>query len=212
MSSALLKFLAKKHSANAVLAIIVVLFIIASALCFSVAKATQAAMNSTSSNQITMQAQQYCVGKLDLIRNKGYKYLSAQDKQYVALNFYDQVVLGNDVVVNGSKYKSVSVHCYYKNETKPRATLTSMISTAETSSSGAWVKNFPTSGTAPSDGIIVATSYSNTFMQIYTSGVRRTYVSQRDKYGQGSTSASCPVSKGESYAVYGGTVQFYRLN
>lgn len=82
-------------------------------------------------------------------------------------------------------------------------------------SSGAftgWNNSFPASGTAPSDGIICAKSISNTIVSITTSGVERVYTAKRDKYGQGSTSITCPVKKGESYSVSGATyIRFMQI-
>lgn len=205
--------ISQAYKGNAILAIVIVLAVIASMLGLSIAKATQVSMSSTNSNAITTQAQQYCVGKLELLRNQGYKNISSQRKQVVAGNYSDQVILGDEVEVNGAKRKQVTVQCYYKEESLPRASYSSFISAQEESgSSGSWVDNFPNSGIAPADGIIVATSYLNTYMTIYTSNKERTSVSKRDKYGQGHTSATCPVSKGESYKITGGSAKFFRLN
>lgn len=66
-----------------------------------------------------------------------------------------------------------------------------------------WWNNFPSSGTAPCDGIIVASSGWNSSLAIYTSGVERLLTSGRSKYGQGYVSFSCPVMRGESYSVSG---------
>ena len=191
---------------------VMVLAIVSAILSFGTAKATQVAMNCTNSNKITLQAQQYCLSKLDFIRNRGYNNLSAEGKSMIADNYSVQVSVGNEIKENDSKKRTVTVECFYKTDLLPRCTLKSILSTAEeTSSSGAWIDNFPTSGIAPCDGIIVATSNWNTYMSISTNGVERTHVSGRDKYGQGQTNATCPVAKGEKYVVSGGSVKFFRL-
>lgn len=191
---------------------VMVLAIVSAILSFGTAKATQVAMNCTNSNKITLQAQQYCLSKLDLIRNRGYNNLSPESKSTIADNYSIQVNVGNETEENNTKKRTVTVECFYKEELLPRSTLKSTLSTAEEAGgTGAWIDNFPTSGIAPCDGIIVATSNWNTYMSISTSGVERTHVNQRSKYGQGQTNATCPVAKGERYVVSGGTVKFYRL-
>lgn len=75
-----------------------------------------------------------------------------------------------------------------------------------------WTDNFASSGTAPADGIICAKSKSNTIVSITTSGVERVYTAKRDKYGQGCTSITCPVKKGETYSVSGATyIRFMKI-
>lgn len=75
-----------------------------------------------------------------------------------------------------------------------------------------WTDSFPASGTAPGDGIITARSNWNADISIKTSGVERVYTSRRDKYGQGYTTVTCPVKKGESYSVSGaGYIRFMQL-
>lgn len=60
------------------------------------------------------------------------------------------------------------------------------------------------SGTADTDLIIMAISYSNTTISGYVSGVNVMVTAGRSKYGQGSTSISFPVPKGASWSVSGG--------
>lgn len=61
------------------------------------------------------------------------------------------------------------------------------------------------SGVAPYDGILVATSFLNTELFVYANGALRGYSSARDKYGQGDNSVTIPLMKGESYSVVGGS-------
>lgn len=59
------------------------------------------------------------------------------------------------------------------------------------------------SGTAATDGIITAKSYSNTWIAGYVNGLEVMQTAGRSKYGQGSCSISFPVPKGASYSVRG---------
>ena len=59
------------------------------------------------------------------------------------------------------------------------------------------------SGTATTDGIITAKSYSNTGITGYVNGLEVMYTAGRSKYGQGSCSISFPVPKGATYLVSG---------
>ena len=59
------------------------------------------------------------------------------------------------------------------------------------------------SGTATTDGIITAISYSNTGITGYVNGLEVMYTAGRGKYGQGSCSISFPVPKGATYSVSG---------
>lgn len=60
-------------------------------------------------------------------------------------------------------------------------------------------------GTADTDLIIMATSYSNTTIDGYVSGVQVMHTAGRSKYGQGATSISFPVPKGADWSVSGGS-------
>lgn len=57
------------------------------------------------------------------------------------------------------------------------------------------------SGTATTDGIITAMSYSNTTISGYVNGLIVMSTVGRSKYGQGSCSISFPVPKGATYSV-----------
>ena len=59
------------------------------------------------------------------------------------------------------------------------------------------------SGTATTDGIITAMSYSNTTISGYVNGLTVMSTAGRSKYGQGSCSISFPVPKGATYSVSG---------
>ena len=59
------------------------------------------------------------------------------------------------------------------------------------------------SGTAATDGIITAKSYSNTWIAGYVNGLQVMETAGRSKYGKGSCSISFPVPKGASYSVSG---------
>ena len=204
------------HKASAVLAVVIVLGAVSSMLAFSTAKATQLGMRATDSNRITLQAQQYAASEADLLQHSAYDKLSSKEKSAISGSKYfsEIVVSGESAYGDSLKKKDCTVRVFYDSENLPRSTLTFSRFYAEdaSGSSGAWVDSFPASGTAPSDGIIVCTSRWNTEMSITISGILRTRVHRRDKYGQGCTNATCPIAKGESYSISGaGCIYFFKL-
>lgn len=185
-------------------------------LAFSTAKVSQAGMRAADSSKITLQAQQYAASEADLLSHSPYDKLSSKAKSAIPGSKYSSeiVVGGESTYENSLKKKDCTVQVFYGSENLPRSTLTLSRFHAETSSgsSGSWVDSFPASGTAPSDGIIVCTSHWNTEMSITISGILRTRVHRRDKYGQGCTNATCPIAKGESYSISGaGCIYFFKL-
>lgn len=67
---------------------------------------------------------------------------------------------------------------------------------------GAWDNSFPTSGTAPEDGIIHVRSSHNDSVSITIDGVQVQQVSDRDKYGTGNVAASAAIKKGQTYSIH----------
>ncbi|MBP2658788.1 MAG: hypothetical protein H6Q69_1820 [Firmicutes bacterium] len=66
-----------------------------------------------------------------------------------------------------------------------------------------------TSGTAATDGILIATSGFNLELVGYTSGIKRFSISPRDKYGTGYNATSMPVMKGESWSFTGASTVWF---
>ncbi|MCM1260512.1 MAG: hypothetical protein NC222_06115 [Staphylococcus sp.] len=69
---------------------------------------------------------------------------------------------------------------------------------------GSW-QNIASTGTATEDGIIAVYSGINEESGIVIDGVQRQYISRRDKYGIGSESCTCPIAKGSSWRINGGS-------
>lgn len=185
-------------------------------LAFSTAKATQAGMRATDSSRITIQAQQYAASEADLLQHSAYDKLSSKEKSTISGSKYfsEIVVSGESAYGDSLKKKDCTVRVFYGSENLPRSTLmlSRFYAKDSSGSSGSWVDSFPASGTAPSDGIIVCTSSWNTYMSITISGKVRTEVSRRDKYGQGTTNATCPIAKGEPYSISGASrICFFKL-
>lgn len=69
-----------KKQGSALLAVVLVLAVISSVMSVSTAKISQAAINSTSSNKTTLQAQQYAASEAELMRSMPYSNLSSLAK------------------------------------------------------------------------------------------------------------------------------------
>lgn len=83
----------KYRKGSALLAVVLILAVISSMLSVGTAKLTQAAINSTSTNKITLQAQQYAASKADIVKATKYDELAAQNKTVISNSdgFYDEV-------------------------------------------------------------------------------------------------------------------------
>ena len=113
---------------SALLAVVLILAVISSMLSLGTAKLTQAALNSTSTNKITLQAQQYAASKADIVKATNYDDLTAQNKTVISNsdNFYDEVLLGDETDYPDNdkiKQKDVTINVYSRAEPLPRASL-----------------------------------------------------------------------------------------
>lgn len=90
------------------------------------AKITQAAISSTGSNKITLQAQQYAAAEAELLHSVSYADLKAQTKQSISnTGYYKEVKLSDESNYSSSiKKRDVTVNIYNSNESLPRATTT----------------------------------------------------------------------------------------
>lgn len=112
-----------KHKGSGVLVIVVVLTLVTSMLGFSTAKISQASMNSSSSNKITMQAQQYAETEAELVRSISYSDLKNSGKTDIGKSgFKKEVTLGEESDYSGNiKQRNVDIKIYHENEELPRA-------------------------------------------------------------------------------------------
>lgn len=88
--------------------------IVSSLFSLGSAKVTQAAMNGTSSNKTSLQAQQYAVSEAALLQAVPYSDLKASAKAEIPNSSY---------FTETSKKRTATIHIYYGNETVPRASL-----------------------------------------------------------------------------------------
>ena len=90
------------------------------------AKITQAAINSTGSNKITLQAQQYAAAEAELLHSVSYADLKAQTKQSISnTGYYKEIKLSDESNYSSSiKKRDVTVNIYNSNESLPRASTT----------------------------------------------------------------------------------------
>lgn len=128
---------AKKGSA--VLAVVLVLALVSAMLSLGTAKLTQAAVNNTGSNKVTLQAQSYAASKADIFRAKNYDDLIAQTKTAISNSngFYDEVSVSAESTYPADskiKEKECIIRVYKDNESLPRSTIKLMRYSVESSS------------------------------------------------------------------------------
>lgn len=104
------------------------LALVCTMLSFSTAKVSHAALNSTGSNKITTQAQNYAESKANLLKKTDYYKLSSQGKTNIpnSNHFSDEVVVGTETILSfdsSVKQKECIVNVYQEEETIPRATI-----------------------------------------------------------------------------------------
>lgn len=92
------------------------------------AKLTQAAINSTSTNKITLQAQQYAASKADIVKATKYDELTAQNKTVISNSdgFYDEVSISAESEYPGNSnisQRECIIRVYKDSETLPRSSL-----------------------------------------------------------------------------------------
>lgn len=192
---------------SGLITVVIISALVVSLLGLSLSEILQTMFNGLNSSNIALQAQQYAISKAELLHVSGYNRLAAQSLMDIGSTaFADEIILGAESIApNNIKQRNATIRVYYNSEKLPRYTLTrAFYSSAEESSGfGDWIDNFPSSGIAPTDGIITASSGFNSGLGISTGGVERVSVSARSKYGQGYVTATSPVKKGENYSVWG---------
>lgn len=89
------------------------------------AKVTQAAMNGTSSNKTSLQAQQYAVSEAALLQAVPYSDLKASAKAEIPnSSYFTETSLSSESnYTDTTKKRTATIHIYYGNETVPRASL-----------------------------------------------------------------------------------------
>ena len=114
-----------RHNGSAALAIIVVMGIVSSLFSLGSAKVTQAAMNGTSSNKASLQAQQYAVSEAALLQAVPYSDLKASAKAEIPnSSYFTETSLSSESnYTNATKKRTATIHIYFENETVPRASL-----------------------------------------------------------------------------------------
>lgn len=118
----------KYRKGSALLAVVLILAVISSMLSVGTAKLTQAAINSTSTNKITLQAQQYAASKADIVKATKYDELTAQNKTVISNSdgFYDEVSISAESEYPGNSnisQRECIIRVYKDSETLPRSSL-----------------------------------------------------------------------------------------
>ena len=99
--------------------------IVSSLFSLGSAKVTQAAMNGTSSNKTSLQAQQYAVSEAALLQAVPYSDLKASAKAEISNSSYfmETSLSPENNYTDSTKKRTATIHIYYGNETVPRASL-----------------------------------------------------------------------------------------
>lgn len=118
----------KYRKGSALLAVVLILAVISSMLSVGTAKLTQAAINSTSTNKITLQAQQYAASKADIVKATKYDELTAQNKTVISNSdgFYDEVSVSAESEYPGNSnisQRECIIRVYKDSEALPRSSL-----------------------------------------------------------------------------------------
>ena len=118
----------KYRKGSALLAVVLILAVISSMLSVGTAKLTQAAINSTSTNKITLQAQQYAASKADIVKATKYDELTAQNKTVISNSdgFYDEVSVSAESEYPGNSnisQRECIIRVYKDSEVLPRSSL-----------------------------------------------------------------------------------------
>lgn len=118
----------KYRRGSALLAVVLILAVISSILSVGTAKLTQAAINSTSTNKITLQAQQYAASKADIVKAIKYDELTAQNKTVISNSdgFYDEVSISAESEYPGNSnisQRECIIRVYKDSEALPRSSL-----------------------------------------------------------------------------------------
>lgn len=107
------------------MALVLVMAIVSSLFSLGSAKVTQAAMNGTSSNKTSLQAQQYAVSEAALLQAVPYSDLKASAKAEIPnSSYFTETSLSSESnYTDSTKKRTATIHIYYGNETVPRASL-----------------------------------------------------------------------------------------
>lgn len=99
--------------------------IVSSLFSLGSAKVTQAAMNGTSSNKTSLQAQQYAVSEAALLQAVPYSDLKASAKAEIPnSSYFTETSLSSESnYTDATKKRTATIHIYFENETVPRASL-----------------------------------------------------------------------------------------
>lgn len=127
-----------KHKGSAALACVIVFALVSSMLGLSTAKVTQAAMNGTSSNQISAEASQIAQSDAELLRSVSYQDVAPSSRKAVeGTPFQHEMTVSSESDFNSSvKQKTVTIKVFKGTETNPRSELRFIRYSAEQKASG----------------------------------------------------------------------------
>lgn len=111
---------------SGLLAVVLVLSLVCAILAVGTAKVSQASMNSTASNKITVQAQQFAASQAELMRTMKYADMQSKSKETIGNTKYKrEIKLGRESSYSSTvKQREVDINIFYDNESLPRASAT----------------------------------------------------------------------------------------
>lgn len=203
----------KKWQGSDLLANIIVAGMLTSLMAVSAMKVHSSSFNVMLSSKRTVQAKQYALSKINLLKVKGYSSLESQGKTQIGTtSFYDQVILGDETNYSSTiKQRAVTVNVYNGDETIPRSSLnTVMYSAAASATGGCQVATGTDSVSVTANGayksitVIMGSKFTPADGTWTGSATCTAYV---DGSSIGSVTTSTKTSKGGSKGHYWGTTE-----
>lgn len=203
----------KKWQGSGLLANIIVAGMLTSLMAVSAMKVHSSSFNVMLSSKRTVQAKQYALSKINLLKVKGYSGLESQGKTQIGTtSFYDQVILGDETNYSSTiKQRTVTVNVYNGDETIPRSSLnTVMYSAAASATGGCQVATGTDSVSVTANGayksitVIMGSKFTPADGTWTGSATCTAYV---DGSSIGSVATSTKTSKGGSKGHYWGTTE-----
>lgn len=132
------KFIPASHKGSAALVVVIVLAIVSSMIGISTAKISQLAMNSTTSNKVTMQANNFANSDAELIRSTAYNDLASTVRSTISSTaFQHEISISNETDYSDTvKQKTATIKVYNGAETIPRSEIQLVRYSVEQKASG----------------------------------------------------------------------------
>lgn len=130
-----------QYKGSSMLIMVLVSSILLSLIGYSLMKVNSVSFSSFTSSKIFLQAQNYARAKCDILYYKGYEKLDKQAKKEIdGTDFFDEVIVGAEVVLDGNiKGRNITINVYYKDNKLPSYTLDTVMAKAPSKPSGSQI-------------------------------------------------------------------------